>query len=148
MADINLNPSDIRHDRVLPGVATETGIDYGDIVVWDTATTNDRRAVKRLASAGGGPIAGVVVSQTDPTNGSAIGDLLEICDLGVVEVNLVTTTAVVKGDVIINSATAGQAKVLAAEGTAWQLGVAHQDMASTAGVTRIAVILGIVKRAA
>lgn len=148
MADINLNPANIRHDRVLPGYATVTGIKFGDVLVYDTAETNNRRAVKTYASAGGGPIAGVCVSHTDPTDGSAVGDLIEFCSAGIVETNLVTTTAVVKGDVIINSATAGQCKVLAAEGTAWVLGHAHQDMGSTSGVTRIAVELNIHKRAA
>ncbi len=148
MADINLNPADIRHDRVLPGVATVTGIKYGDVLVYDVAETNNRRAVKTLASAAAGPLAGVCVSMTDPTDGTAVGDEIEFCSEGIVEVNLVTTSAVTKGDIIINSATAGQCKVLAGDSTAWQLGTAHQDMGSTSGVTRIAVELNIVKRAA
>jgi hypothetical protein len=147
MADIGLNPPQTRHDRVVSGVATETGIKFGDVLVWDVATTNQHRAVKRNGTAGEAPLAGVCVTQTDPTNGSAVGDNLEICDLGIVETNLVTTTAIVKGDKIIASGTAGQVKKLAGETTPDVLGRAMQDMASTSGVVRIAVNVNIYQHA-
>lgn len=150
MADVGLNPPGLRHDVVEAGLATETGILFGDVLAMDVATVNDHRAVKRPTAAGGGPIKGVCVSQTSAVggSGSAVGDSLEVCSGGIVEVNLVSGQAVVKGDILIASATAGQVKVLAAEATAWQVGIAEQDMAATVGVVRIACRLQINKRAA
>lgn len=142
MADIGINPRGTRHDRVVGGVAMETGIKFGDVVVEDLASAGQGRAVKRTTVAGDNPIAGVCVTQTGP-DGSAVGDNLEICQEGIVEVNLLTTTAIVKGDELVTSTTAGQVKKLAAEVKPGVLGRANMDMASTAGSVRISVELNI-----
>lgn len=147
MADIGFNPPGLRHDRVVAGLATEAGIIFGDLLIQDTATVNDHRAAKRTAIAGGGPVKGVCVSQMGPSGGS-LGDSLEVCDEGIVEINLVPLQAVVKGDILIASTTAGAVKVLAAEALAWQVGIADMDMAAQAGVVRISCRLQINKRAA
>jgi hypothetical protein len=147
MADIGLNPPGTRHDRVNGGVATTAGLRFGYVVVYDVAAVGQHRAVTTTATAGAGPLAGVVTSQTDPTSGASVGDNLEICDEGIVEVVLVASTAIVKGDLLIASATAGQVKKLAAETTAWVLGIAFQDMPSTASPVRIACKLGIYQHA-
>jgi hypothetical protein len=147
MADIGLNPPGTRHDRVNSGVGTTAGLKFGFAVVYDVAAVNQHRAVTTTATAGAGPLAGVVVAQTDPVSGSAVGDNLEICDVGIVEVWLAANQAIVKGDLIIASGTAGMVKKAAAETTPWVLGVAFQDMASTATPVRIAVKLGIYQHA-
>jgi hypothetical protein len=147
MADIGLNPPGTRHDRVVGGVARTTGLQFGSVVVMDVATTGQHRAVTTAAAAGGGPVAGVVVSQTNPTGGSALGDDLDICDQGIVEVWLAASTAIVKGDLLIAAGTSGYVKKLAAETTPWIVGVAFQDMASTASPVRIAVKLNIYQHA-
>lgn len=142
MADIGINPRGTRHDRVVGGVATEAGIKFGDVVVMDTAATGQGRAVKRTTTAGDKPIAGVVVTQCGPS-GCAIGDNLEICEEGIVEVNLLTATAIAKGDELVTSTTAGQVKKLAAEALPGILGRANMDMASTTGSVRISCELNI-----
>ncbi len=138
--DIGLNPPDTRHDRVIGGKATATGIKFGHVVIKDTAATG-RRDCKLTSTAGDKPVMGVVVSQTDPTNGSAVGDDLEICDAGIVECYLEASSTIVFGDVLITSATPGCVKKLAAEGTYDIVGRAHQDMISGATLVRIAVEL-------
>lgn len=140
--DIGLNPPGLRHDRVVAGYATSTGIKFGYAVIKDTAATGNRRAVTTTTTPGAGPVAGVVVSQTDPTDGSAVGDQLEVCDSGIVEVNLAASNAITKGDLLIMSATAGAVKKIGAETDPVIVGVAAQDMASQAGVVRIAMEMG------
>jgi hypothetical protein len=147
MADIGFNPPGLRHDRVLAGVATVTGIKFGHCLVMDTAATGQHRAVKTDNTAGEGPLAGVCVTQTDPTNGSASGDSLEVCDEGVVEVLLASSNAITKGDLLINSGTAGQVKKLGGETTPWILGVALEDMSSQSSPVLIACKLGIYQHA-
>lgn len=147
MADVGLNPPGTRHDSVVGGLATVTGIKFGHVLVMDTGTTNSRRAVKTTSTAGDAPIAGVCVSQTDPTNGSALNDNLEVCNAGIVEVWLASGNAITKGDKLITSGTAGQVKKLASETTPDILGVAMEDMASQSGAVLIACRLGIYQHA-
>jgi len=137
-ADVGLNPPGTRHDVVVPGVSSGTGIKFGDAVLMDVSLTTKHRAVALTATAGSKPVAGVCVSQTDPTNGSADGDSLEICEEGIVEVNLAASNAITKGDLLITSATAGAVKKLGSETGADIVGEAMQDMGSQAGVVRIA----------
>src|SRR5258708_5478255 len=145
--DIGVNPTGTRHDRVLAGYATETGIKFGDIVRWDTASTGNHRAIIRTTTAGDNQIAGVVVSQTDPTSGSAVGDLLEVCDLGVCEVNVVASQTLVKGDLLISSTTAGAVKKIASETTPDVLGRVNMDLTSIASVVRVSVNVNIYQHA-
>ena len=141
MADIGFNPVALRHDRVVGGVATETGIKFGDVVIMDVASTNQFRAVKCTTTAGDKPVRGVCVSQTDPTIGSSVGDNLEICDVGQPEVWLATSQTIVKGDRLVTSTEAGRVKKLAAETGGDIVGVAAQDAVSTGSPIRIAVTL-------
>lgn len=141
MADYGLNPAGVRHDRVVGGSATVTGLKFGHVVVKDTATTNDRKAVKSTTTACDKPVAGVIVSQTDPTNGSAVGDVLEICDQGIVEAWVVTGSSGVKGDKLITSTTAGQLKKLAAETGGDVVGRANMDWNASAGAILISLTL-------
>lgn len=145
--DSGINPTGTRHNRVLPGYATETGIKFGDVLVWDTSSTVNHRAVKRTTNAGDAPLAGVCVTQTDPTNGSAVGDFIEVCDLGICEVNIVASQALTKGDKLISSTTAGAAKKLASETTPDILGRVNMDLSSTASVVRVSVIVDIYQHA-
>jgi len=147
MADVGLCPPGTRHDKVIGGVASVTGIKFGHVVLMDTAATGLHRSVTTTATAGSAPIAGVVVSQTDPTNGSAVGDNLEICYSGIVEVVLAASNAITKGDKLITAAVAGQVKKLASETTPDILGVAMEDMASNANAVRIACRVGIYQHA-
>jgi hypothetical protein len=145
--DIGLNPTGTRHDRVAAGYATETGIKFGDVLVWDTASTGNHRAVKRTSTAGDAPLAGVCITQTDPTNGTAVGDFIEVCYSGVVEVNIVASQALTKGDKLISSTTAGACKKLASETTPDVLGRCNMDLASTASVVRVSCEVNIYQHA-
>jgi hypothetical protein len=145
--DIGLNPTGTRHDRVVPGYAVETGIKFGDVLVWDTSSTVNHRACKRTTTAGDAPLAGVCVTQTDPVNGTAIGDVIEICSAGIAEVNVVSSQALTKGDKLVSSTTAGAAKKLASETTPDILGRVNMDLASTASVTRVSVEINIYQHA-
>jgi Uncharacterized conserved protein (DUF2190) len=147
MPDIGLNPPGTRHDRVVGGVASIAGLKFGNVVVMDVAAAGFHRAVTATTTPGGGPLAGVITSQTDPVNGTAIGDNLEICDEGIVEVWLVSGQAIVKGDLLVASATAGMVTKHGAETTPWILGIAFQDMASQSAPVRIAAKLGIYQHA-
>lgn len=147
MADIGLNPPGTRHDKVVGGAATVTGILFGHLLVMDTGSAGAHRAVTNVSTAGVGPTAGVCVSQTDPTSGSAVGDNLEVCYDGIVEVWLAASNTIAKGDKLIHSGTAGQVKKMASETTPEVVGVAMQDMASNANPTKIAMRLGIYQHA-
>lgn len=147
MSDIGLNPRATRHDVVVGGVATETGIKFGDVVVVDTAATGQGRAIKRTTTAGANGVRGVVVTQTDPTNGSAVGDNLEVCTRGTVEINIVANQALTKNDQLVTSTTAGAAKKLLSETTPDVIGRVNMDLASTASVVRVSCDLNIYQHA-
>lgn len=143
MSAIGLNPRGTRHDRVVGGVAGVTGIKFGDVVIWDTSATTEPRTVKKTTTAGDKPVAGVCVTMTDPTNGSAVGDKLEICQVGVVELNMAASETLSPGDEVVTSTTSGAAKKLGAEVKPDIIGRANMFLASTAGVVRVSVELNI-----
>lgn len=144
MSDFGKNPAGIRHDMVVPGVATVTGIKFGDVVVIDrTGSATDHKAVKLPTAAGENYVRGICVSQTDPSSGSAVGDVLEICVEGIAECNIVASQALTAGDELVTSTTPGAAKKLASETTPDVIGRTVQDLASTAAVTRVGVELHI-----
>lgn len=142
MSDIGTNPRATRHDVVVGGVATEAGIKFGDVVIMDRATTGQGRAIKRTTTAGDNYVRGVVVTQCGPS-GCAVGDNLEVCLKGCVEINIVASLALTKGDELVTSTTAGAAKKLAGETTPDVIGSVNMDLASTASVTRVSCDLNI-----
>jgi hypothetical protein len=140
MADIGLNPPGTRHDRVVGGKATVTGIRFGHVLIKDTTTPN-HRDVKLTTTPGAQPVAGICASQTDPTVGSAVGDDLEVVDAGIAEVWLAPSQTIVKGDQLVTSATSGAVKKRAAETPADIVGRAFQDATSGASPILISVEL-------
>lgn len=129
MADINLMPPYSRPTRSFTGTTTVATAKYGMIAV-DGATGN-HGDVKISTGAGETKIRGVVGDVGDPNNSNlfATGDNVTVHEEGNVEVLFVATTVIAMDDVIIASATAGQAKVLAGESKPYTvLGYARQGI--------------------
>lgn len=140
MADVGLNPPYNTKQHCKSGVMKDALAQFGSIVV--SSGTSGHADMITSTSLGDPLIEGVVVSQGDPNNSGlfAQGDLVSVCDLGIIPVLLLGSTTYARGDRIIQSSTAGVGKKIASEtGDLGLVGICEQDVTTGTNPQLVAV---------